>query len=220
MRVWHAIGRQLGNPQGLAGAIMGRMMRLANDRPSRLAVAAMGVKQGDSILDMGFGPGHAIELIAATARVVHGIDQSDAMLLQASCRNRKAIAEKRVTLATGSFATLPYPNDWFDGILASNVAYFWHDEHAILSEIRRVLKPGGRLCIYVTDAATMKHWRFADGHTHRHIDAGQLTDMLLHAGFDPGHIDVQSVPVTRRINGIVAVAYAKDRMDLQALTRI
>ncbi len=162
---------------------------------------------------MGFGPGHAIALIAATARVVHGIDRSEAMLLQASRRNRQAIAEDRVVLTTGNFAKLPYPDDCFDGIIASNVVYFWHDEQTIVSEIRRVLKPGGRLCIYVTDAATMRHWRFADARTHRHVDAGRLGNMLLRAGFDAGDIAVQSVQVTRRIKGIIAIAVSKKRID-------
>ncbi|MDI1295008.1 MAG: class I SAM-dependent methyltransferase [bacterium] len=206
MEIWHGIGRQLGHPTGLAGRIVGRMMRLANDRPTRVSVDALTPCATDILLDLGFGPGHAVALMAAKARHVDGIDRSVAMLRQASRRNRRAIADGRVALSIGRFDALPYPDDRFDGILASNVVYFWQDERAVLAEIRRVLKPGGRLCVYVTDAVTMAGWRFAGKATHRHFTPEDLTQMLLEAGFDRDAIETRPVRIANGVNGIVSVA--------------
>lgn len=206
MSLWHGIGRQLGNPKGLAGRVIGRIMRIANDRPTRLAVEALAAKPDEILLDMGFGPGHAVALLAAKVRCVHGIDRSEAMLRQATHLNKKAIGAGRVCLRTGDFAAIPYPDRFFDGIIASNVLYFWQDEQAVLSEIRRVLKSGGRLCIYVTDAATMQRWRFAGAETHRHFTPGQLAYMLIGAGFLRDNVHIKPFNVASGFKGIIATA--------------
>jgi SAM-dependent methyltransferase len=207
MSLWHGIGRQLGNPQGFVGRAIGRMMRVANDRPTRLVVDVLDARPGEMLLDMGFGPGHAVALLANTARCVYGIDRSDTMLRQASRLNRRAIGAGRVCLNTGDFSQLPYPDGFFDGIIASNVLYFWKDHGVVLGEIRRVLKPGGRLCIYVTDAATMQRWRFAGVETHRHFTADQLTEILVGAGFALDSLEVRSVTIAQDVGGIIVTAY-------------
>jgi ubiquinone/menaquinone biosynthesis C-methylase UbiE len=200
------MGRQLGNPDGIAGALVGRMMRFANQRPTRIVVDALDLKHDDVVLDMGYGPGHTVEIMARRAGCIYGIDRSETMRQQACRRNRDAIAHGRVALTTGLFDSLPYPDGFFDKVVASNVLYFWHNEQAVLAEVRRVLRPGGRLCIYVTDAATMARWKFADARTHRHFTAQDLTAILVGAGFAPDDISVTPVAVTPNIMGLVALA--------------
>lgn len=206
MTMWHALGRQLGNPQGLAGAWVGRIMRIANDRPTRIAVDALDLHPHEVALDLGCGSGHAIALMAQQARCTYGIDQSAVMVRQAGDRNRAAIRAGRVSVTTGTFAALPYPDATFDKILASNVVYFWQDEQAVLAEVRRVLRPGGMLSIYVTDAATMRHWKFAGSGTHRHFAASDLAQLLTDAGFGGDAIEVRSVAISRTIQGLLATA--------------
>ncbi|MDO7837305.1 class I SAM-dependent methyltransferase [Sphingobium sp. HBC34] len=207
MTMWHALGRQLGNPQGMAGAWVGRIMRIANDRPTRIAVDALDLHRHEVALDLGCGSGHAIALMAQRARCIYGIDQSAVMVRQAGHRNRAAIRAGRVSVTTGRFAALPYPDASFDKILASNVVYFWQDEQAVLAEVRRVLRPGGMLSIYVTDAATMRQWKFACSGTHRHFTAGDLARLLTDAGFDGDAIEVRPVAISRTIQGLLATAH-------------
>ena len=85
MSIWYAIGRQLQNPTGFTGRLVGRAMSIANARPNRLAVNALHIDPSDTVLELGFGPGRAINAMAvqAFAGTVYGIDKSPVMLRQA-----------------------------------------------------------------------------------------------------------------------------------------
>ena len=142
--VWRSIGEQLRHPTGLAGRVAGALMRIANERPNSLAVEALRIEPHDTVLELGFGPGRAIEAIAcqAFAGHVYGVDHSSLMHRQASRRNWLAIREGRVTLRRASFDCLPFDQACIDKLLAVNVIYFWDDLVGIAREIRRVLRPG------------------------------------------------------------------------------
>jgi SAM-dependent methyltransferase len=206
--LWHAIGRQLRQPSGLPGRMAGMLMRLVNDGPNRLAVDLLQIEPGDTVLELGCGPGHALELMAARAGmgVVHGLDQSPVMLNQAERRNRSAMRDGRVFLHRGGFERLPFSDGSIDRVLAVNVAYFWRDPPNIAREIRRVLSPGGRVSIYVTDAGTMCLWKFAGPETHRHYDAAGLAAVLRSGGFADANILSHTFRLTREICGHIVTA--------------
>ncbi|MDB5397347.1 MAG: hypothetical protein JWM91_4853 [Rhodospirillales bacterium] len=219
MTIWHTIGQQLKSPSGFAGRLTGSLMRIANDKPNRLAVDALRIGCRDNVLELGFGPGHAIEMMASRtpAGTICGLDQSAVMLEQAERRNQTAIEEGRVFLYRAAFESLPFAKACFDKILAVNVIYFWRDPLAVLREIRRVLRPGGCLSIYATDAATMRGWKFAGPETHRLYGADELSEILHGGGFDPNRIFVRNVHVARRVNGLLATVSASTKpMRLRA----
>ncbi|HEY3230135.1 MAG TPA: class I SAM-dependent methyltransferase [Roseiflexaceae bacterium] len=64
-----------------------------------------------------------------------------------SSRNAAAIRAGRVDLRHGSAAALPYRDNTFDKAFAVNSMHHWPDTTAGLSELRRVLKPGGLVAI-------------------------------------------------------------------------
>ena len=206
MSIWHTIGRQLQNPSGFTGRFIGRVMSVANAKPNQLAINALRIDPCDTVLELGFGPGHAIDAMAsqAFAGMVYGIDQSPVMLGQACRRNRRAIREGRVILYEAGFEHLPFPDCAIDKLLAVNVIYFWKDAPALLGEIRRVLRPGGRVSIYATDATTMRHWKFAGPETHRLYGAAELSAALQQAGFEKDRILVRNVHVHRGVPGLLA----------------
>jgi ubiquinone/menaquinone biosynthesis C-methylase UbiE len=204
--IWHAIGNQLKHPNGLAGRLAGGVMRVVNDRPNSLAVDALRIEPIDTVLELGFGPGHGIELMArrASAGFVYGIDQSTTMLRQAERRNRKAIREGRVLLYRSDFDQLPFDDASIDRILAVNVIYFWSDTRRTLDEVRRVLRPGGRVSIYATDAISMRYWKFAGSETHRLLSAAELEVTLRQGGFVGSRISVTSVAMPYEVQGLIA----------------
>jgi SAM-dependent methyltransferase len=206
MWFWNWIGNQLQHPTGVAGRLVGRVMGFLNERPNRLAVDALRIGARDTVLELGFGPGRAIELMAARAPqgVIYGVDQSEIMLEQAKRRNRPAIREGRVLLYRAPFDHLPFVDQSIDKVLAVNVVYFWEDPVGVMKEIRRVLRPNGCVSIYATDAKTMRNWRFAGPETHRLFRAAELNDLLLLGGFDRNRVFVRSVQVTGRANGLLA----------------
>jgi ubiquinone/menaquinone biosynthesis C-methylase UbiE len=203
--IWQAIGEQLQNPSGLAGHFTGMMMRIANREPNRLAVKALRIASTDTVLELGCGPGHAIQLMEreALAGRVYGLDQSSVMLEQSGRRNRIAIREGRVVLYQSRFNLLPFRDFTMDKILAVNVLYFWKDLPAVLREICRVLRPGGRVSIYATDKATMHRWKFAGPDTHRLYAAVDISGALHQAGLDVRRFRIRKVRLFGGVQGLL-----------------
>jgi ubiquinone/menaquinone biosynthesis C-methylase UbiE len=102
-----------------------------------------GVNPGDRALDLGCGDGAFTgELIAAGAGAVTGADVADAALRRARGRH-PGLALQRVPFD----GPLPFGDGSFDVVWASEVIEHIADTAQFLSEIRRVLAPGGRLLV-------------------------------------------------------------------------
>jgi ubiquinone/menaquinone biosynthesis C-methylase UbiE len=165
--------RTFGRPRGVLGRVGGLVMARTNREMAERCIGLLEVQPGHAVLELGFGPGVAIELLAraASAGKVVGVDPSQEMHRQAAARNAEAIRAGRVRLDAGSATALPYAPASFDRALALNTLQLWPDRLAGLREVHRVLKPEGRLVL---------------GFTHR---AGQARDgleqLVSSAGFDP-----------------------------------
>ncbi len=205
--LWREFGRQLRNPTGLRGRLVGRLMALANRTPNRMAIEALQIKPFDTVLELGFGPGRALRRLGALAPrgTVLGIDQSADMLAQASWHNRRAIRRGQTALRLGPFAKLPFKNGSIDKILAVNVAYFFCQSADDLREARRVLRPGGRMVIYVSDKATMSRWPFVDGETHATYGIDELVALVRYGGFETDELTIEPVPLPFGYIGLIAV---------------
>jgi SAM-dependent methyltransferase len=86
---------------------------------------------------------------------IFGLDFSKAMVKKASGRNRSLIAAGKVELTLGDLNPAPFPDSFFDKIVAVNVVYFWPQPGRELGEIARMLKPGGRAVLYFSDRLAM-----------------------------------------------------------------
>lgn len=109
-------------------------------------VRALAVQPGERVLDVGCGTGTLSLLIAeqTPAGLVSGIDIDPAILLAAQ---RKVIGGAAVALVRGSAAVLPYVDESFDCVASSLMFHHLPAplKRAMLAEVRRVLRPGGRL---------------------------------------------------------------------------
>ena len=202
--------------------MVGRLMRLANARPNALAIQALALQPGHHVLEVGCGPGHGLRLLCKRQprALVHGLDRSAAMIAQAQAANRRAIRDGHVRLYHGRFERLPFESATMDAVLAVNVAYFWQDAPTIVGEIRRVLRPGGRLSLYVTDAETMRRWPFAEAATHRHFDPSGLRQTLEAGGFETGRIAIRRQAVGLGVLGLLATADTPDRAISSTMTSL
>ncbi len=207
-RLWEGIGAQLRHPSGLFGKLAGSAMVFANAKPNTLAIAALSLRAGESLLELGCGPGRALQQLLACPHLARaiGLDWSDVMLAQASRRNRPAFDAGRLALVRGDFARLPFIAEFVDAILAVNVAYFM-DSPAAVHEARRVLRPGGRIVLFATHRSAMRNWPFAGAHSHRLFDHAGLTALLIDAGFAAECIHIESVNAGFGVLGLLAVAH-------------
>ncbi|HEU0158224.1 MAG TPA: class I SAM-dependent methyltransferase [Hyphomicrobiaceae bacterium] len=139
--------RLFGRPKGLLGRLGGLMMARMNRDAAVEVIGLLGVRSDDSLLEIGFGPGVAIQLLVERVPGVRiaGVDPSLEMLSQASARNAAALRSRRVDLRHGVVDALPFAAQTFDKALAINSMQVWPDPAAGLSEIGRVLKPAGRI---------------------------------------------------------------------------
>jgi len=130
------------------GAVYDWLARLTGYGPSyyRKAALAMPIQPGIRLLDLGCGTG---SLTLAAARrldgdgAIEGIDLSEKQLRRA--RTKTAAFPVSVTFRQGSVRELPYQDDQFDGVFASQVFHALPDEVRAdaIAEAARVLRPGG-----------------------------------------------------------------------------
>jgi ubiquinone/menaquinone biosynthesis C-methylase UbiE len=146
------------------------------------------LEPGESVLDVGCGTGTLA--IAAKRHVgpggtVHGIDASAEMIARAGKKARQAGVE--VVFKNGFVQSLPFPNAQFDAVLSTMMLHHLPPKarQKCISEVRRVLKPGGRV-LAVDFGGSEQHRRgfLAHFHRHRHIKLTEIIALLSEAGLN------------------------------------
>lgn len=130
--------------------------------------------------DLGCGTGALTAALAPHVAHVHAIDASPAMLSAASAR---LVACRNVTLSEGALEALPLGDASLDAAVLMLVLHHVADPQRALVEVRRVLRPNGRLLI--ADMRLHAHERYREqmGHVWLGFDQRELTAWLHDAGF-------------------------------------
>lgn len=112
---------------------------------------------GPTILEIGHGPGHLQEMLAATGSCIFGLEPSSQMVQIAA--HRLVSKGYLVCLTLGISQAIPFANEAFDQVVSTFPAEFITDKNT-LNEIRRVLKPGGKLVILRFAWLSSKRWPY------------------------------------------------------------
>lgn len=109
------------------------------------------VKPGDHLLDVGCGGGQILTELAHRFNDIKltGVDLSKGQVKRAGNRTKKF--SERVNIKEGNALSLPFENDYFDGIYSVASIKHWPDQVKGISECIRVLKPGGYILIVEAD---------------------------------------------------------------------
>jgi ubiquinone/menaquinone biosynthesis C-methylase UbiE len=107
----------------------------------------LNLQKGEKILDIACGDGELSLRMAAKGAEVYGLDMSAKGI--ASAKRLAAIAKIKCEFTVGDAERLPYADRYFDGLICSSSLEHFISDARSLSEMNRVLKPGGRAVLTV-----------------------------------------------------------------------
>ncbi len=143
------IARQSGNPKGLLGGLIARIMAKETAPENLIALDLLELEEWDRLLEI--GSGHGATLAEAAVRMkngsIAGIDISKVMVRLAEKTNQQNIKSKLIQIHRASSDDIPYPAKTFTKLLSIHTIYFLDDLPDHLAEIFRVTAPGGRFVL-------------------------------------------------------------------------
>jgi len=145
-------------------------------------VPLLGLVQADwTVADLGVGTGALAETLAPFAGRIIGVDRSDQMLRAATLRLAK---HRNVELRKGDLERLPLQDGELDLAVLALVLHYVVDPQAVLAEIRRALKPGGRLLL-LDMRAHDRGPKYSEemGHVWPGFEPDRASEWLRQAGF-------------------------------------
>jgi ubiquinone/menaquinone biosynthesis C-methylase UbiE len=159
--------------------VLARVVELSDPRPDW------------SVLDIATGTGHTAFALAPHVRSIIGTDLTPEMLAEAE-RLRAARSISNVTFRVADVHRLPFENEAFQLITCRRAAHHFSDIRGALAEMRRVLRPGGRLVIDdrsvpdddFLDACMNELDRLHDESHVREYRPGEWRALLTEGGFD------------------------------------
>jgi SAM-dependent methyltransferase len=164
--------------------------------------AVADLSEGETVLDLGSGGG--IDVILSAKRIgatgtAYGLDMTDEMLLLAQ-RNARDAGVRNVHFLKGLIEQIPLPADSIDVVISNCVINLSTDKPAVLAEIARVLRPGGRVGItdIVADDRLSPAERAERG-SYVGCIAGALSQSEYEAGLDAAGFEQVSVAFTHEV---------------------
>ncbi len=128
------------------------LTRAFERRFAEMALRCLDVREGETVLEVGFGSGHCLTSIARAVGqegAAHGIDISRGMLAVARKKLVRSRLADRAHPVLGDAARLPYTESVFDAVFMSYTLELFDTAEipGVLEDMRRVLRPGGRLAV-------------------------------------------------------------------------
>jgi ArsR family transcriptional regulator len=174
-----------------------------------------------TVADLGTGTGYLLPILARHFAQVIGIDNSRPMLDLAQRRVEDAGLSTKVELRDGALETLPLADGSVDLAIAMLMLHHLPDVPAALAEVRRVLRPGGKLLVVEIHEHQNEPFRVRMADRRAGIAPAQLSAWLQATGLEPvstwdlpkvDHPDHELAPIPGLyVNVASAASAAKNR---------
>lgn len=128
------------------------------DLAIRRMLSALACPAGGTILDAGCGPGEHSIRVAQAGHDVVALDLSEAALQEGRRRAKRAGVEERIRFQQGDLTRLDFADHSFPAVFCWGVLIHIPQIEQALEEMVRILQPGGRLALYVTNQAALDHF--------------------------------------------------------------
>lgn len=165
-------------------------------------VNLLNVQKDDTILELGCGAGYAIERLVhqSLAKQIVAVDSSSTMIRSAQIRNKQAIQSNQVNIGYGDLNKLAFPSEQFDKVFTIHTLYFWEDISGTLSDLYKVLKPGGHFVITFCDGKNDEIWTDVKDLVHTQVIPAAKTY---------GFTDITLVegPVSRQFHTVAVIGH-------------
>jgi arsenite methyltransferase len=140
--------------------LLGDELHPGGEATTRRALELTGVGRGDRLLDVASGHGASALLAARELGCdVVGLEYGSGAVQEATAAARAAGLEARVSFRRGDAEALPFESASFDAVLCECSLCTFPDKPRAASELRRVLRPGGRLALC---DVVVEHSRLSD----------------------------------------------------------
>ncbi len=183
------IESQLSFPEGCKGLEMARLMNDTNTNMTLATIEALAITDHHTVVELGHGNcAHLPHIIQRGADIHYcGLEISPTMQQEASRLHGELATPANARFLLYDGIHIPLPNLSADRVMTVNTVYFWNDPQGLLSEIHRILKPGGKLAITFAQKKFMQHLPFVrDKFTLYDTDA--ITGLLHRTAFAPCQI--------------------------------
>ncbi|MEV5652216.1 methyltransferase domain-containing protein [Nocardia sp. NPDC052254] len=196
-RAMATVSAQLGNPHGLLGKGVARMLNRTNRFAIDAAIDSAEVRPGQAVADIGFGGGVGLSVLLRRVGpdgTVHGVEISPDMAARARSRFAREIGTGQLRVLEGGLTELPLADASLDAAITVNTVYFVDELDRVCAELARVLRPAGRVVIGIGDPEAMARMPFtANGFRLRPV-AG-VSAALERAGLAVEHRVVDRRPI-------------------------
>jgi SAM-dependent methyltransferase len=182
-----------GKPSGPLGWVGARLLATIARPYYRALATELQLRPDDDLLDVGCGSARLLAEHASHVRYVAGLDASEIQVRMARRRLAGRLAAGSAQIVLGDTARLPWQDDRFSVVTSLNTLKFVPDPAGALHEMRRVLRPGGRIVATMSDrkpahrGATVRsgatdawdQWQWSDADAQRLMEAAGFTDVTV-----------------------------------------
>lgn len=179
------LARQLSHPTRIIGKfILGPLWNKRNAPLNEVTLAQLELKEGDRVLDIGFGGGYLLGRIMPTVKrgVAAGLDISPVMVENCRARYRDELRAGRIDVRCGGVEMLPYPDGYFTKVSSVNSIFYWRDAQQGISEIYRILQEEGKVVLTYTCKQDLEKKGLGQ-YGVKSYEEQEVYEMLVRAGF-------------------------------------